>query len=96
MTCPAKLVSGELDDSDTGMLSDEVIDKGYRLLCCARPQSDCTIQLVEEEELLNEQVRKPYTVYENRFGFYESCRTYGAHQRDVSPCLYREQIVGHD
>lgn len=51
MTCPAKLVSGSVDQSG-GMLSDDVIDKGYALLCISVPQSDCRFQTIPEEELL--------------------------------------------
>ncbi|CAD6342405.1 unnamed protein product [Miscanthus lutarioriparius] len=39
MTCPARLVSGVVDQSD-GMLSDDVVAQGYALLCAAYPRSD--------------------------------------------------------
>eukprot|EP00882_Tetradesmus_deserticola_P013038 GHRQ01013827.1.p1 GENE.GHRQ01013827.1~~GHRQ01013827.1.p1 ORF type:complete len:135 (+),score=44.04 GHRQ01013827.1:208-612(+) len=55
MTCPAKLVSGIVDQQGA-MLSDDVADKGYALLCMAMPQSDCKITTVTEEELLDEQL----------------------------------------
>ena len=38
------------------MLSPDVQEKGYALLCCAFPKSDLTVQIVEEDELLNEQL----------------------------------------
>ncbi|DBA72428.1 TPA: hypothetical protein ACH3X2_010459 [Trebouxia sp. C0005] len=53
MTCPAKLVSGRVDQT-AGMLDEDVQEKGYALLCVAQPQSDCTVQTIEEEELLAE------------------------------------------
>lgn len=53
MTCPARLVSGQIDQS-AGMLDQEVKDKGYALLCVAEPRSDCVIRTIEEEELLAE------------------------------------------
>lgn len=53
MTCPAKLVSGKVDQT-AGMLAEDVQEKGYALLCVAQPQSDCHIDIIEEEELLAE------------------------------------------
>lgn len=55
MMCPAKVVSGELDQSGS-MLSDDVEEKGYALLCCAKPLGDVVIQTVTEDELLDEQL----------------------------------------
>ncbi|KAH7300306.1 hypothetical protein KP509_24G055400 [Ceratopteris richardii] len=55
MTCPARLVSGTVDQSG-GMLSDDVVEKGYTLLCIAEPQSDCRIKTIPEEELLSLQL----------------------------------------
>ncbi|XP_047975227.1 ferredoxin C 1, chloroplastic-like [Salvia hispanica] len=55
MTCPAKLVSGKVDQSE-GMLSDDVIDRGYALTCAAYPRSDCHIKIIPEEELLSLQL----------------------------------------
>ncbi|XP_044499985.1 ferredoxin C 1, chloroplastic [Mangifera indica] len=55
MTCPAKLVSGSVDQSD-GMLSDDVVERGYALLCAAYPRSDCTIKTIPEDELLSLQL----------------------------------------
>ncbi|XP_078430898.1 2Fe-2S ferredoxin-like superfamily protein [Wolffia australiana] len=51
MTCPARLISGAVDQSE-GMLSDDVVNQGYALLCVSYPRSDCTIRVIDEEELL--------------------------------------------
>lgn len=52
MNCAARLVSGTVDQS-AGMLSDDVKDKGYVLLCIAIPESeDVSVEVIEEEELL--------------------------------------------
>ena len=55
MTCPAKLLSGRVDQSG-GMLSDDVIEKGYALLCTSIPLSDCRFKIIPEEELLSLQL----------------------------------------
>ncbi|KAJ1692003.1 hypothetical protein LUZ63_016158 [Rhynchospora breviuscula] len=55
MTCPARLVSGTVDQSD-GMLSDDVVERGYALLCASYPRSDCHIKTIPEEELLSLQL----------------------------------------
>lgn len=55
MTCPAKLVSGSVDQSD-GMLSEDVVERGYALLCASYPRSDCRIRTIPEEELLSLQL----------------------------------------
>nr|AWK24089.1 chloroplast ferredoxin-4 [Chlamydomonas sp. UWO 241] len=54
MTCPAKLVKGTVDQSGC-MLSDDITEKGYALLCVAQPTSDCKIQTISEDELLDMQ-----------------------------------------
>ncbi|XP_020588918.1 uncharacterized protein LOC110030516 [Phalaenopsis equestris] len=55
MTCPARLVSGTVDQSE-GMLSEDVIARGYALLCVSYPLSDCVIRTIPEDELLSLQL----------------------------------------
>ncbi|KAF3457137.1 hypothetical protein FNV43_RR01794 [Rhamnella rubrinervis] len=55
MTCPARLLNGSVDQSD-GMLSDDVVERGYALLCAAYPRSDCHIRTIPEDELLSLQL----------------------------------------
>lgn len=55
MTCPAKLVSGSIDQTGS-MLSDDVEEKGFALLCMACPQSDVEVVTCTEEELLDVQL----------------------------------------
>ncbi|KAG0481276.1 hypothetical protein HPP92_011783 [Vanilla planifolia] len=55
MTCPARLLSGAVDQSE-GMLSDDVIARGYALLCSSYPRSDCVIRTIPEDELLSLQL----------------------------------------
>ncbi|CAG9464042.1 unnamed protein product [Pedinophyceae sp. YPF-701] len=55
MTCPAKMLAGEVDQA-AGMLSEDTQAKGYALLCVATPTSDCKVQIIPEDELLNEQL----------------------------------------
>ena len=47
MQCPARLVSGEVDQSE-GMISDDVAEKGFVLMCVAKCQSDVSIETVTE------------------------------------------------
>lgn len=53
MNCAAKLVNGSVDQG-AGMLSDEVKEKGYVLLCCAKPLGDLAIRVIPEEELMDQ------------------------------------------
>ncbi|XP_010551725.1 PREDICTED: uncharacterized protein LOC104822270 [Tarenaya hassleriana] len=55
MTCPAKLVNGTVDQSE-GMLSEDVVARGYTLLCVSYPTSDCRIKTIPEDELLSLQL----------------------------------------
>jgi hypothetical protein len=40
--------SGKVDQSGGSMLSSDVADKGFVLLCCGRPESDCSVMTVDE------------------------------------------------
>lgn len=67
---PSNMVAIQLLSSDTGvhvqtkgevdqgaaMLSDDVRDKGYALMCMSTPMSDVVIQEVTEAEILDQQL----------------------------------------
>lgn len=55
MTCPAKLISGSVEQAGS-MLSDDVAAKGYTLLCVATPTTDCKVMTISEDELLDLQL----------------------------------------
>ena len=54
LTCPSRVISGEVDQS-SGTLDDSVTERGYALTCVTYPRSDCVIQVIEEDELVNAQ-----------------------------------------
>ena len=47
--------AGSVDQSGS-MLSEDVIDKGFALLCMAQPRSDCELSTCTEDELLEVQL----------------------------------------
>eukprot|EP01025_Chloroclados_australasicus_P005420 TRINITY_DN11633_c0_g1_i4.p1 TRINITY_DN11633_c0_g1~~TRINITY_DN11633_c0_g1_i4.p1 ORF type:complete len:130 (-),score=13.70 TRINITY_DN11633_c0_g1_i4:481-870(-) len=55
MTCPARIAAGKVDQGN-GMLSEDVQEKGYALLCVSSPLSDVTVQEITEAEILDEQL----------------------------------------
>ena len=53
ITCAAKLIKGEVDQSSQVALNNRQINNGYIILCVARPQTDCTIEIgVESHDKL--------------------------------------------
>lgn len=49
--CVAKLVSGEIDQSEQKFLRASEIEAGYTITCVAYPLSDCTLQTHQEQVL---------------------------------------------
>ncbi|MEM7025539.1 MAG: 2Fe-2S iron-sulfur cluster-binding protein [Pseudomonadota bacterium] len=53
ISCAAKLLSGEVDQSEGVALNGRQLADGYVLLCVARPLSDCTLAVgVESHDTL--------------------------------------------
>ena len=53
MTCAAKLIAGEVDQSEGVALKPDQIAEGYVLLCIARPEGDCIFDVgVESHDIL--------------------------------------------
>jgi ferredoxin len=53
ISCAAKLLSGEVDQSEGVALNGRQMAAGYVLLCVARPKSDCTLEVgVESHDKL--------------------------------------------
>ncbi len=50
-TCVAKLVSGQVDQSEQKFLSCAEIEAGYTVTCVAYPLSDCTLYTHQEQIL---------------------------------------------
>ncbi len=53
ISCAAKLLAGEVDQSEGVALNGRQLRDGYVLLCVARPRSDCTLDVgVESHDKL--------------------------------------------
>ena len=53
ISCAAKLIAGEVDQSAQKALNNRQIDQGYVILCVARPITDCTLEIgVESHDKL--------------------------------------------
>lgn len=48
-TCAAKILSGNIDQSDAAGLGPDVREQGYALLCSSYPESDLKIEADQED-----------------------------------------------
>lgn len=50
-TCVARLISGEVDQSEQKFLNSTEIGQGYTITCVAYPRSDCVLETHQEQKL---------------------------------------------
>lgn len=50
-TCVARLISGEVDQSEQKFLNPTEIGQGYTVTCVAYPRSDCVLETHQEQTL---------------------------------------------
>ena len=50
-TCTAKIIEGEVDQSDGDFLSDDQIKEGYVLICIAKPKSDLVLETHQQKNV---------------------------------------------
>jgi ferredoxin len=58
-TCAAKILSGEVEQSEGMGLSPELQEEGYVLLCVAYPLSDLKVETGKEDEVYDRQFGQP-------------------------------------
>lgn len=49
--CVAKIIAGEVDQSEQKFFSLEEVAQGYSVTCVAYPRSDCTLETHQERKL---------------------------------------------
>ncbi|WP_414754373.1 2Fe-2S iron-sulfur cluster-binding protein [Anabaena sp. CCY 9910] len=57
--CVAKLISGEVDQSEQKFLRPDEIQQGYVVTCVTYPLSDCTLETHQEQVLYNSSLYQP-------------------------------------
>lgn len=58
-TCAAKILEGQVDQSDGMGLSPELQAQGYALLCVSYPRSDLKVETGKEDDVYDRQFGQP-------------------------------------